>query len=187
MHVGATLRAVPKEAVPTNASGKAWLDSRLEAEGAEFLVLGYLLLEGIHATKAYTRYPGYDVIAVNPKAGRAGITCKIQVKSRWATDYDRKFVLKPNVDCDFVVFAELNRGYRDYHHRDKSISPDAGKRPPQIFVFPAKKLDSLIKVSSSGWSKVALADIPRYESYKDRWDLIRKFLKMPAVGAPQES
>jgi hypothetical protein len=167
----------------TTPSAGSRLDSRLEAEGAEFLVLGYLLLEGIHATKAYTRYPGFDVIAVNPKAGKAGITCKIQVKSRWATDYDRKFVLKRNLDCDFVVFAELNRGFRDYHHRDKSIPADAGKKAPQIFVFPAKKLNSLIKVSA-GWSKVALADIPRYESYKDRWDLIRKFLKMPAVGAP---
>jgi len=171
---------------PPASSQKVRLDSRLEAEGAEFLVLGYLLLEGIHATKAYTRYPGFDVIAVNPKAGRAGITCKIQVKSRWATDYDHKFVLKQNLDCDFVVFAELNRGYRDYHHRDKSVPVDAGKQPPRIFVFPANKLNSLIKVSS-GWSKVALADIPRYESYKDRWDLVRKFLKMPAVGAPRES
>jgi len=134
----------------------------------------------------YAEKLGFDVIAVNPKAGRAGITCKIQVKSRWATDYDHKFVLKQNLDCDFVVFAELNRGYRDYHHRDKSVPVDAGKQPPRIFVFPANKLNSLIKVSS-GWSKVALADIPRYESYKDRWDLVRKFLKMPAVGAPRES
>jgi hypothetical protein len=167
------------------ANGRPRLNSRLEAEGAEFLVLGYLLLEGIHATKAYTRYPGFDVIAVNPRVGRTGRTCKIQVKSRWATDYDHKFVLKENLDCDFVVFAELNRGYRDYHHRDKSVPADAGKQPPRIFVFPANKLNSLIKVSS-GWSKVALADIPRYESYKDRWDLIRKFLKMPPVAAPQE-
>ena len=165
---------------------KLRLDSRLEAEGAEFLVLGYLLLEGIHATKAYTRYPGYDVIAVNPKAGRAGITCKIQVKSRWATDYGRSFPIKAHSDSDFVVFAELNRGYRDYHHRDKSIPPDVGKLPPQFFVFPTKKLNPLIRVSG-GWSKVALPDIPRYESYKDRWDLIRKFLKMPPLAAPQET
>lgn len=55
------------------------LDSRLEAEGAEFLVLGHLLLAGIQAHKAYTRYPGYDLIASNPAARRL---CKIQVKSR---------------------------------------------------------------------------------------------------------
>jgi hypothetical protein len=54
------------------------------------------------------------------------------------------------------------------------------------FVFPAKKLKSLIKLSG-GWSKVALADIPRYERYKDRWDLIRKFLKIPPVAGPSGS
>src|SRR5216683_7607400 len=67
------------------------LDSRLEAEGAEFLVLGYLLLEGINAHKTYTRYPGFDLIASNPATGRS---CRIQVKSRWASDYDRTFPLK---------------------------------------------------------------------------------------------
>ena len=147
------------------------------------MVLGYLLLEGIHATKAYTRYPGFDVIAMNAKAGKAGRTCKIQVKSRWATDYDHKFPLKQDSDCDFVVFAELNRGYRGYRRKAAS---GAGQKPPQFFVFPAKKLNSLVKVSG-GWSKVALADIPRYERYKERWDLIREFLKIPPVAEPDES
>lgn len=172
--------------MPQGSSRRARLDSRLEAEGAEFLVLGYLLLEGIQATKAYTRYPGYDVIAVNPIAGKAGRSCKIQVKSRWATDDNRSFPLKQNTDCDFVVFAALNRGYRDYHHRDESIPPEAGKQAPEIFVFPARKVNPVIKVRG-GWSKVALADIPRYESYKDRWDLIRKHLKMPAIAGREGS
>jgi len=46
------------------------LDTKLEAEGAEFLVLGLLLVEGIQATKAYTRYPGYDLLALNPDLQR---------------------------------------------------------------------------------------------------------------------
>jgi hypothetical protein len=32
-------------------------DTHLEAEGAEFLVLGHLLAEGIEAHKMYTNYP----------------------------------------------------------------------------------------------------------------------------------
>jgi len=39
------------------------LDTRLEGEGAEFLVLGHLLVEGIEAHNAYTRFPGFDIIA----------------------------------------------------------------------------------------------------------------------------
>ena len=58
------------------------MDTRLQAEGAEFLVLGQLLTEGTEAHKAYTRYPGFDVIAFDPAGTRS---CRIQVKSRWET------------------------------------------------------------------------------------------------------
>jgi hypothetical protein len=36
---------------------------------------------------------------------------RIQVKSRWATDFDGGVPVK-NLDCDFVVFVALNRAYR---------------------------------------------------------------------------
>lgn len=39
------------------------LDTRLEAEGAEFLVLGQLLLQRIASYKTYTNMPGYDLVA----------------------------------------------------------------------------------------------------------------------------
>ncbi len=71
------------------------------------MVLGQLLIAGIEAHKAYTRYPGYDLIAANADRGW---TCRIQVKSRWAADYDGSFLIK-NFDCDFVVHVALNRGY----------------------------------------------------------------------------
>jgi hypothetical protein len=38
-------------------STKKRLDTKLEAEAAEFLVLGHLLLEKISAFKAYVNYP----------------------------------------------------------------------------------------------------------------------------------
>lgn len=83
-------------------------DTKLESEGAEFLVLGLLLVEGVSAYKAYINFPGYDLTAVNPNTKKVA---RIQVKSRWATDYDTSFPLK-NLDCDFVVHVALNRGYR---------------------------------------------------------------------------
>jgi hypothetical protein len=82
-------------------------NTRLESEGAEFLVLGNLLIEGISCYKAYVNFPGYDLVAVNPDNSKIA---RIQVKSRWATNYDRSFPIK-NFDCEFVVHAALNRGY----------------------------------------------------------------------------
>jgi hypothetical protein len=112
------------------------LDSRLENVGAEFLVLGHLLFEGIEAHKAYTNYPGCDIVAVDPETRRQ---CRIQVKSRWATDYNRTFPIK-NFDCDFVVVAALNRGFataaagrqptKAAGHRSSSSSPSMSSRPP---------------------------------------------------------
>src|SRR5438874_6978592 len=140
------------------------LDSRLEAEGAEFLVLAYLLIEGIHAMKAYTRYPGYDLIAADADHGTS---CRIQVKSRWATDYDRAFPLS-NLACDFVVLAALNRGFR---YRRASTGGD-GKRQPDLYVFPIDVLKPAVQ-ESGGWSKVYLRNVPNVDSYQDRWDHIR--------------
>jgi hypothetical protein len=85
----------------------ARLDSKLEAKGAEFLVLGNLLIEGIEAHEAYRNAPGCDLIATSPKSGSA---CRIQVKSRWAPDANG-FIIN-NLDSDFViyVYVALNRG-----------------------------------------------------------------------------
>src|SRR4051812_46499425 len=83
-------------------------DTKLESEGAEFLVLGNLLLDGVSCFKAYVNFRGYDLVATNPESDK---TARIQVKSRWATNYDRSFPIK-NFDCEFVVHVALNRGYR---------------------------------------------------------------------------
>ena len=105
------------------------LDTSLESAGAEFLVLGNLLVEGVQTFKAYTNFPGYDLIATNAEKNRS---CRIQVKSRWATDFDGGFPIH-NFDSDFVGFVALNRGYR---YRRKQIGSDTGRRDPRFYVFP---------------------------------------------------
>ena len=60
----------------------ARLDTRLEAEGAEFLALGQLLLHKIASYKTYTNMPGYDLVATNPESNKSAM---VQVKSRWRT------------------------------------------------------------------------------------------------------
>lgn len=81
-------------------------DIKLEAEGAEFLVLGHFLLNRNFAFKAYVNFPGYDLITADAENNSS---TRIQVKSRYQTNWDG-FIIN-NFDCDFVVLEALNRGY----------------------------------------------------------------------------
>ena len=140
------------------------LDTRLESEGAEFLVLGNLLLERIAAYKTYTNMPGYDLVATNP--GR-NLAAKIQVKSRWRTGAPG-FPIK-NFECDFVVFCRLNRG-------NKAGTAKVGA--PEYFVFPVDVVQAAPR--SEDWGKVAVRSIPNHDEYRGRWDLVRAFLQLPS-------
>lgn len=136
------------------------LDTRLEAEGAEFLVLGQLLLHKIASYKTYTNMPGYDLVATNPESNKSAM---VQVKSRWRTGAGG-FPIK-NFGCDFVVVVLLNRGSKD------------GKKevlPPKYYVFPVGVIESAPR--SKDWGKVNLKDIPNYEKYEEKWHLISEFL-----------
>ena len=135
-------------------------NTQLEAAGAEFLVLGHLLIQGIAAYKTYTNQAGYDLIATNPTHHTVA---RIQVKSRWKTN-DDGFIIQ-NFDCDFVVVALLNRGIKHRTHEIKA---------PEFFVFPVDELESLPR--SSRWGKITFRRIPQFESYRNRWDYIEQFL-----------
>jgi hypothetical protein len=135
-------------------------DTQLQAAGAEFLVLGQLLCDGIPAFKSYTNMKGYDLVAVNPERN---ISARVQVKSRWKTKAEG-FIIK-NFDCDFVVIALLNRG---------SKKGNAEIRPPEFFVLPVDIARKLPR--TEGWGKVSFSKFPELETYRDRWDLIRNFL-----------
>lgn len=100
------------------------LDTKLEAEGAEFLVLGLLLIEKITCFKAYTNFAGYDLVAVNTESDK---TARIQVKSRWASNSSQ--LLIKNFDCDFVVYVRLNRGMRNN---------DLTKSDPEFYFLPVE-------------------------------------------------
>lgn len=143
-------------------------DTKLEAEGAEFLVLGNLLTLGISSYKAYINFPGYDLTALNPDTKRVA---RIQVKSRWATNYDRSFPIK-NFDCDFVVHVALNRGYS---FGKKAMPNDSGVKPPQFYVFPVEVVQQIVGKSGK-MRKVHLLKVPNLEAYQDNWRMIRDFL-----------
>jgi hypothetical protein len=145
-------------------------ETNLYSEGAEFLVLGHLLIRGIHATKAYTRYPGWDLLASNPDTGK---TCRIQVKARLGTDYDRAFPIK-NFDAEFVVHVALNRGYR----YSRAWRAESGEKPPEFYVLPMAEVEAVAEQSPK-WgaaSKVFLKTIPYAKQYRDGWSLIEDYV-----------
>lgn len=136
------------------------LDTRLESKGAEFLVLGQLLLHRIAAYKTYTNMPGYDLVATNPEANTSA---KIQVKSRWRTGATG-FPIS-NFGCDFVVAAFLNRGSKD------------GKREilmPEYYVIPIGLIQELPR--DKQWNKVDLKQLPDRDFYRQNWEQITAFL-----------
>jgi hypothetical protein len=141
------------------------LNTRLETEGAEFLVLGQLLIEGISAYKTYTNLPGYDVVATWPETNRSA---RIQVKSRWATDAGA-FLIK-NFDCDFVVLARLNRGYRYSGAAKRSLAQD----DPEYYVLSVA--DARAVTTTKGWGKIFWRK-EAFEVHRRRWDIVRKFLE----------
>lgn len=142
-------------------------NTRLEAEGAEFLVLGNLLMRGIPAYKTYTNMPGYDVIAVNPAAN---LSARIQVKSRWRSGADG-FIIR-NFDADFVVVALLNRGSRDGRKVEE---------PPAFYVLPIAVVADAPR--SGGWGKVSMSRLPDLPQYREAWHLVQGFLRMDALPA----
>ena len=144
-------------------------DTKLEAEGAEFLVLGMLLVEGIQCFKAYTNFSGYDLVAVDPVRERSA---RIQVKSRWATDYDRSFPIR-NFDCEFVVLAALNRGYR--FRRAAGQADGGGRSAPRFYCFPVEIVRAAQSPTDS-WGKVSLSRIVEVASYEEAWHLVRRHL-----------
>lgn len=141
------------------------LDTKLEAEAAEFLVLGRLLLERIVAFKAYVNFPGYDLIAANADRARMA---RIQVKSRYRTDWDG-FIIN-NYECDFVVLVTLNRGFS----RPKS-SGDNGVKEPEFYVMPISYVTN-VRDPDNAWGKIVRNRLSDIKQFQDRWDLIAKFL-----------
>ena len=157
----------------TKTEKKKKQDTKLESEGAEFLVLGHLLVEGVSAYKAYINFPGYDLTAVDLDTKKVA---RIQVKSRWATDYDTSFPLK-NLDCDFVVHVALNRGYR---FSKKNNTTDNAIKPPTFYIFP---IDIIAKArNEEGWNKVQIKKVKNFETYIDNWTLIKTYLTDKRTG-----
>ena len=145
------------------------IDTRLESEAAEFLVLGQLLLQKISTFKAYVNYPGYDLIATDAERNTSA---KIQVKSRFRTDWDG-FIIN-NLSCDFVVFVALNRGFPQ-----PKRNGDTGIRPPDFYVLPVSYVQE-VRDPANPWGKIVRSRLSGIDQFKDTWSAISKFLASPS-------
>ena len=144
----------------------------MNSEGAEFLVLGNLLIRGVHATKAYTNFPGWDLLATNPTTAD---TCRIQVKARLATDFDGGFPIK-DFSAEFVVLAALNRGNR---YRKASTGHE-GQKDPMFWILP---MELVVEAAEQAprWgdsSKVFLRHLSDSQQFLGAWNLISEHLRL---------
>jgi hypothetical protein len=80
--------------------------------GAEFLVQGYLMRRNILVYKAPPNNEGYDLICIHPDPRKVKKPILIQVKSRYAIDCDKTFLVKERTfkAFDFLVAVLLNVG-----------------------------------------------------------------------------
>jgi hypothetical protein len=144
-------------------------DTSVESFGAEHLVMGYLMREGIQTYMADQRQEGYDLICLNPQNNKM---VKVQVKSRWATDCDRAFPLKSE-NSDFVAVVFLNNGPIG----QRKITIKNNKRDPEFYIIPTKTC--ITYRNEKGWKKINTKKIPDLDiKFKDNWELIKKKLKI---------
>jgi hypothetical protein len=96
---------------------RTFLQFPVISAGAEYLVMGYLMRRNILAYKAPPNNEGYDLICIHPDprhvpAGEELAQVRVQVKSRYATDADRGFLVKTSkLDAfDYLTVVFLNVG-----------------------------------------------------------------------------
>lgn len=141
-------------------------NTQLESTSAVHLVLGNLLRFKIQSFITSQNFEGYDIVATNPDKKRS---IKIQVKSRFK-ESDRSFPIK-NFDSEFVIFVKLNCGRR----RDGKLTYEYRKKP-EFYIFPTPICKKYYR--KGGWNKLHIKDIPNYEKYENKWELINNKLKL---------
>lgn len=137
-------------------------NTSIESVGAEHIIMGYLMREGIQTYLVDQRQEGYDLICVNPALRK---TALVQFKSRWSTNCDRGFPLK-NTSCDFIAVVFLNCGY--------SGNRIGGKQEPEFYIVPTSIC--LEHRNQTGWKKVMTKKNPDFNIYKNNWLLVKNYI-----------
>lgn len=147
-------------------------DTKLVSTGAEFVVLGKLLLNEIQTYKTYVNFEGYDLVSVNPTINKS---CKIQVKSKNFKN-DSSFYLnsveknKP----DFYVFCQTNT----YKYVKKiAVLINDNKLKSRFFVMDYDSVQKFKSTDKKGQDYIKIiSSVPNFEKYEDNWNSIKNFL-----------
>lgn len=139
------------------------LDSKIQSDAAEFLVLGHLLLENVPAFKAYNNQPRYDLVAASPENGTSA---RIQVKSRWATDAGSVNISR--FDFDFLVVARLNRGRRYTKNSKVKVMP------PDYYVLSNSEVN---QIATRNRTRKIKWNPEQLKPHISKWQKIAQFLK----------
>ena len=160
----------------------------LMSTGAEFLVMGYLMRRNILTYKAPPGNEGYDLICIHPDPRHRPSTnqlpqVRVQVKSRYATDCDRSFILKEaTLDAfDFIIVTFLNIG--TFFDGNDGTSGDV---EPEFYTLPNNFVRQNHDASST-WQKVKLrklaTEIEGFKNYNG-FEQIAAALGIPRPQKP---
>ncbi|MFN0242058.1 MAG: hypothetical protein ACKVWV_04130 [Planctomycetota bacterium] len=133
------------------------------ALGAEYLVMGFLMRRNILAYKAPPNNDGYDIICIHPDPRQATRQLRIQVKSRYATDSNRRVPIKGRtLDAfDYLVMVRQNIGY---YYRKRPCRD--GLQAPVFYTLPADVVRQAHPRLGKGWEIFSTRGID-LEAYED--------------------
>ena len=149
-------------------------DTTLAAAGAEFLVLGMLLVREIESYKSHGNQKGYDIVSVNPENGK---NARIQVKSNNFEEKSDFFLNSKEKECDFYVFVKTG-AYRRVKKTPELIEEKDRKRP-RLFIMDVETIQKYKSIDKSGHEKIKMPTETTktpYEEFEDNWQQIKDFL-----------
>lgn len=147
---------------------------------AEYLAMGQLLRRNILTYKAPPNQEGYDLLCINPDPTVHSRVVRVQVKSRYASDSNRSFMVKKEklAGADYVVVVFLNIGY---FYRRQPVRE--GIQPPEFYTLPVSLVRRLHSASAAGWERVLTRGV-NLDRYRDDrgFEQIAKKLRVPYPG-----